>query len=218
MRISKELDGDPEVQLIEMFKSYSSLLPEVTIARRQSGIRKFLREKLIGPMPHFDEFAEALAKKDYLVEISSIFRFGNDTDSMTAWRINDLINELIKLSPSLESAPFEFQSVANTIKDKTGSILDRELAKASLGINCGLDMGLAYNKNGGSVYALLRQDTGWGLFQNIPPHHTHHVTGIFPGSLAGDIKVMVRPEKAQEISTPSYAWANAYSFYEVQLE
>jgi hypothetical protein len=42
MRISKELDGDPEVQLVEMFKSLSSSLPEVTIARKQSGIRKFV--------------------------------------------------------------------------------------------------------------------------------------------------------------------------------
>jgi len=217
MRISKELDGDPEVQLVEMFKSLSSSLPEVTIARKQSGIRKFLREKLMGPMPHFDEFAEAVAKKDYLAEISSIFRFANDTDAMTAWRINDLINELIELCPSLDSAPFEFHSVANTIRNKAGSILDRELTKASLGINCGLDMGLAYNKNGGSVYALLRQDTGWGLFQNIPSHHAYHVKAIFPGSLAGGIQIMARPGQAQEAFTPSYAWANAYSFYEVPL-
>lgn len=212
IQIAKELDGDPEVQLVEMFKSLSSSLPEVTIARKQSGIRKFLREKLLGPMPHSDEFAEAVAKKDYLAEIASIFRFANDTDAMTAWRINDLINELIELRPSLDSAPFEFQSVANTIRNKSGSILDRELAKASLGINSGLDMGLAYNKNGGSVYALYRQDTGWGLFQNIPSHHAHHIKAIFPGSLAGGIQVMARPEQARETLTPSYAWANAYSF------
>lgn len=215
MQITKELDGDPEVQLVEMFKSLSSSLPEVTIARKQSGIRKFLREKLLGPMPHFDEFAEAVAKKDYLAEIASIFRFANDTDAMTAWRINDIINELIELRPSLDSAPFEFQSVANTIRDKTGSILDRELTKASLGINSGLDMGLAYNKNGGSVYALFRQDTGWGLFQNIPSHHAYHVKAIFPGSLTGGIQIMARPEQAREAFTPSYAWANAYSFREV---
>lgn len=211
-QITKEIDSSPEDQLQRMFEALSSSLPEVTIARKRQGIRKYLRERLLGPTPHSDEFAEAIAKKDYLVELASIFRFANESDAMTAWRINDLINETIKLRASLDSAPFEFQSVANTIRMKAGSILDRELVKASLGINCGLEMGLAYDNSGGSIYALFRQDSGWGLFQNVPSHHAHHLRAIFPESLAGSIRVMARPTQTEEASTPSYAWANAYSF------
>ncbi|MEA5392114.1 DEAD/DEAH box helicase [Cyanobium gracile UHCC 0139] len=213
LKITKEIDCNPENQLLNMFKALSSSLPQVAIARKQHGLRKFLREKLLGPLPHSDEFAEAIAKKDYLVEIASIFRLANDTDVMTAWRINDLINESIELRPSLNSAPFEFQSVANTITHSAGTILDREITKASLGINCGLDMGLAYNSNGGSVYALLKHDSGWGLFQNIPFHHAHHLKAIFPETLAGSIQAMARPTQMKETSTPCYAWANAYSSY-----
>ena len=132
---------------------------------------------------------------------------------MTAWRINDLINETIALKSSFESAPFEFQSVANTIGTREGSILDRELVKASLGINCGLEMGLAYDSGGGSIYALFRQDSGWGLFQNIPSNRTHHLRAVCPESLAGSMRAMTRPTQTKEASTPSYAWANAYSFY-----
>lgn len=214
IKIAKEVEGNSEAQLLSIFQVLSSSLPEVNIARKQYGIRKYLREKLLGPMPHFDEFAEAIAKKDYLVEIASIFRLINDTDAMTAWRINDIINDFIKLKPSLDSPRFEFQSVAQTIKSRAGSILDRELTKASLGINCGLDMGLAYDSTGGSVYALMRQDSGWGLFQSIPSHHSRHLKAIFPESLAGSIHTMARPIKINEPSTPCYAWANAYSMYQ----
>lgn len=212
-QITKEIDSSPEEQLKKMFEILSTSLPQVTIAKKQHGIRKFLREKLFGPMPHSDEFAEAIAKKDYLSEIASIFRFANEADAMTAWRINDLINETIALKSSFESAPFEFQSVANTIGTREGSILDRELVKASLGINCGLEMGLAYDSGGGSIYALFRQDSGWGLFQNIPSHRTHHLRAVCPESLAGSMRAMTRPTQTKEASTPSYAWANAYSFY-----
>lgn len=212
-QITKEIDSSPEEQLKKMFEVLSTSLPQVTIARKQPGIRKFLREKLFGPMPHSDEFAEAIAKKDYLSEIASIFRFANEADAMTAWRINDLINATIELKSCLDSAPFEFQSVANTIRTREGSILDRELVKASLGINCGLEMGLAYDSGGGSIYALFRQDSGWGLFQNIPSHRTHHLRAVCPECLAGSMRAMTRPTQAKEASTPSYAWANAYSFY-----
>lgn len=212
-QITKEIDSSPEDRLQRMFEELSSLLPEVTIARGRDGIRKFLRVKLLGPMPHPDEFAEAIAKKDYLVELASIFRFANEADAMTAWRINDLINKTIKLKPSLGSAPFDFQSVANTIRMRAGSILDRELVKASLGINCGLGMGLAYDSNGGSVYALFKAESGWELFQNISSQNTRHLKAIFPESLAGSIRAMARPVHTNETSTPSYAWANAYSCF-----
>ena len=210
-QITKEIISSPEDQLQSIFEELSSSLPEVTIARKRDGIRKFLRVKLLGPMPHSDEFAEAIAKKDYLVELASIFRFANEADAMTAWRINDLINKTIKLKPSLGSTPFDFQSVANTIRMRAGSILDRELVKASLGINCGLEMGLAYDSNGGSVYALFKAESGWGLFQNVSSQNTRHLKPIFPESLPGSIRAMVRPVHTNETSTPSYAWANAYS-------
>lgn len=132
---------------------------------------------------------------------------------MTAWRINDLINKAIKLRPSLDSAPFDFQSVANTIRASTGSILDRELVKASLGINCGLEMGLAYDVNGGSVYALFKAESGWGLFQNVSAQNTRHLEFIFPESLDSSIRAMVRPVHTNEASTPSYEWANVYSCF-----
>ena len=210
-QITKEINSNPEDQLQSIFEELSSSLPEVTIARKRDGIRKFLRVKLLGPMPHSDEFAEAIAKKDYLVELASIFRFANEADAMTAWRINDLINKTIKLKPSLGSTPFDFQSVANTIRMRAGSILDRELVKASLGINCGLEMGLAYDSNGGSVYALFKAESGWGLFQNVSSQNTRYLKPIFPESLPGSIRAMVRPVHTNETSTPSYAWANAYS-------
>mgnify|MGYP006279919749 CR=1 FL=1 len=217
-QIIREIESNPKDQLQKMFEALSSSLPEVTIARRRQGIRKYLRERLLGPTPHADEFAEAIAKKDYLVELASIFRFANHTDAMTAWLINDLINETIKLRASLDSAPFEFQSVANTIRMKKGSILDRELVKASLGINCGLDMGLAYDSSGSSIYALFKQDSGWGLFQNVPSHNAHRLRAIFPESLAGSIRVMERPIQAEEALTPNYAWANAYASCEEPME
>lgn len=210
-QITKEINSNPEDQLQSIFEELSSSLPEVTIARKRDGIRKFLRVKLLGPIPHPDEFAEAIAKKDYLVELSSIFRFANEADAMTAWRINDLINKTIKLKPSLGSTPYDFQSVANTIRMRTGFILDRELVKASLGINCGLEMGLAYDSNVGSVYALFKAESGWGLFQNISSQNTRHLKFIYPESSAGSIRAMSRPAHTNDASTTSYEWANAYS-------
>lgn len=209
--VCKELGEGQEEQVLNLFKTLSLSLPEVSIARKQRGIRNFLREKLLGPIPHTDEFAEAIAKKEYLAEISAICRLTGDTDAMTAWRINDLINQVIKLESSLEDEPFNFQATTNTIRRQVGTILDRELAKATLGVNCGLEMGLAYNSNGGSIYALFKEEKGWGTFHNIPSHQSHHLKGIFPQKISGGIMKLVRPKNNTEKVTPCYEWVNEFS-------
>ena len=124
---------------------------------------------------------------------------------------NDLINESIKLETSMENEPFNFQATATTIKRRSGTILDRELAKATLGVNCGLDMGLAYNKNGGSIYALFKDEKGWGTFQNIPSHQSNHLKGIYPQNLTGGVRKLVRPKNNTEKITPCYSWSHEFS-------
>ena len=130
---------------------------------------------------------------------------------MTAWRINDLIDQVIQLKKSIENERFNFQATANSIRSRTGTILDRELAKATLGVNCGLEMGLAYNSNGGSVYALFKEEKGWGTFQNIPSHQSNHLKGIFPESLSGGVRKLVRPQNNTKKVTPCYKWVNEFS-------
>ena len=212
--ISKSLVKTTEGQLEDIFVSLLPAIPEVYIARRKKGIRSFLREKILGPFPDLDEFSEAIAKKDYLSEISAIFRLSDDTDSMTAWRINDLINQVISLKSSMDRPPFEFQSVANTLRNKSGTILEREMVKAAIGINCGLDMGLAYNPNGGSIYALYREELSWSVFQNLPSDQSRNLHGIYPINLSGSIASSRRPTAKKPSKTPDYSWSDSFSFPE----
>ncbi len=111
----------------------------------------------------------------------------------------------------MENDAFNFQATANTIRRQEGTTLDRELAKATLGVNCGLEMGLAYNSNGGSIYALFQEEKGWGTFQNIPSHQSHHLKSIFPQNLSGGIDKLGRPKNNTEKATTCYDWSNEFS-------